>query len=62
MSQRRCPICERLFDAEQSPTLPFCSERCRLIDLNRWLGEGYGLPYERPEDDEERPTPPQEEE
>ena len=46
MSQRRCPMCERLFDPEQSPALPFCSTRCRLADLNRWLNEGYGLPYD----------------
>lgn len=24
--------------------LPFCSERCRTIDLGRWLEEGYALP------------------
>jgi hypothetical protein len=23
---------------------PFCSERCRTIDLGRWLGETYALP------------------
>lgn len=26
--------------------MPFCSERCRQIDLGRWLGEEYGLPLE----------------
>jgi hypothetical protein len=37
---------------------PFCSERCRLADLGRWLSEGYrvpghetGLPDDVPEDD-----------
>jgi endogenous inhibitor of DNA gyrase (YacG/DUF329 family) len=25
------------------PQLPFCSERCRLIDLGRWLNEDYRL-------------------
>ena len=29
-----------------SAALPFCSERCRLIDLGRWLNEQYGLPAE----------------
>ena len=47
-----CPVCQRQFDSEQSETLPFCSDRCRLIDLKRWLDERYGLPYERPEADE----------
>jgi len=53
-------MCERPFDPEQSPALPFCSIRCRLADLNRWLKEDYGLPYESPEEDEERPAPPEE--
>jgi hypothetical protein len=26
--------------------MPFCSERCRLIDLGRWLDEEHGLPVE----------------
>jgi endogenous inhibitor of DNA gyrase (YacG/DUF329 family) len=44
----QCPICEREFDpAGPSAARPFCSERCRLIDLGRWLGEGYALPAER---------------
>jgi uncharacterized protein len=40
----RCPICKREFAREESTALPFCSERCRTIDLGRWLGEGYGMP------------------
>jgi endogenous inhibitor of DNA gyrase (YacG/DUF329 family) len=40
----RCPICKREFDRETSPAVPFCSERCRTIDLGRWLGESYSLP------------------
>jgi len=57
MTQRHCPVCERLFDPEESRTLPFCSVRCRLADLNRWFNEGYSLPYERPEEDESGPIP-----
>jgi endogenous inhibitor of DNA gyrase (YacG/DUF329 family) len=43
---RPCPICGK-------PALqkfrPFCSERCSLVDLGRWLGEGYRVPTsERP--------------
>jgi uncharacterized protein len=36
---------------------PFCSERCKLIDLGAWAGEGYRIPVgeqdetERPDDD-----------
>jgi len=36
--------------------MPFCSERCRLIDLGRWLDEKYGLPYE-PQEKPEEPEP-----
>ena len=55
MNQRRCPTCDRSFDPEQSTALPFCSVRCRMADLNRWLDEGHSLPYERPEEDEAPP-------
>ena len=53
----RCPTCEREFQQAESATLPFCSERCRTIDLGRWLGEQYGLP-ERPSPEELLEEPP----
>jgi endogenous inhibitor of DNA gyrase (YacG/DUF329 family) len=40
----RCPVCKREFDSSTSSALPFCGERCRTIDLGRWLGEAYGVP------------------
>jgi len=40
----RCPVCKREFERSASNSLPFCSERCRTIDLGRWLGEAYHLP------------------
>ena len=39
----RCPICKREFDPASATAMPFCSERCRTIDLGRWLDESYGL-------------------
>lgn len=36
----RCPICGKPTDPA---FLPFCSKRCRLIDLGNWLGDGYRL-------------------
>lgn len=42
----RCPICERQFDQALTPAMPFCSERCRQIDLGRWLREVYSVPVE----------------
>jgi uncharacterized protein len=32
--------------------MPFCSDRCRLIDLGRWLEEGYGMAIESEGDGE----------
>ena len=46
MARLVCPTCEQPFDSERSAALPFCSERCRLVDLGRWLNEDYGLPIE----------------
>jgi hypothetical protein len=37
--------------------MPFCSDRCRNIDLGRWLGENYAIPAPRSdEQDEDEPT------
>jgi uncharacterized protein len=38
-----CPICRRVLAdvAEQFGPRPFCSERCKLVDLGNWLGEKY---------------------
>jgi endogenous inhibitor of DNA gyrase (YacG/DUF329 family) len=53
----RCPICKREFDPATSPAMPFCSERCRTIDLGRWLGEAYGLPVSPDPEADEVPEP-----
>jgi endogenous inhibitor of DNA gyrase (YacG/DUF329 family) len=37
----RCPICQKENDFFAAPVGPFCSERCKLIDLGKWLGEEY---------------------
>jgi len=33
------------------PDYPFCSKRCRVIDLGRWLGEEYKAPSAQSADD-----------
>jgi endogenous inhibitor of DNA gyrase (YacG/DUF329 family) len=48
----RCPVCDSTVDLQTASMVPFCSDRCRLIDLGRWLDESYGLPEPR------RPGPP----
>ena len=44
----RCPTCKRQLEPEAEPEgrkfAPFCSERCKLIDLGKWLGEDYRVP------------------
>jgi endogenous inhibitor of DNA gyrase (YacG/DUF329 family) len=53
----RCPICRK--PAEPRPKnrwFPFCSERCKLIDLGKWMNGDYRIPG-RPEENEDG-TPP----
>jgi len=45
-----CPVCRRPFNPDTTRAMPFCSERCRLVDLKRWLGEEYGMPREESEE------------
>jgi endogenous inhibitor of DNA gyrase (YacG/DUF329 family) len=53
----RCPICKREFNPTTTPAMPFCSERCRTIDLGRWLDESYGLPVTPDPEADELPEP-----
>jgi uncharacterized protein len=52
MPTLRCPICKKSIDSDQSKYSPFCCERCKQIDLGRWLDERYGLACESPESSE----------
>jgi endogenous inhibitor of DNA gyrase (YacG/DUF329 family) len=36
----RCPICKNPVNSK-APDFPFCSERCRLIDLGKWASGAY---------------------
>ena len=47
----KCPICDRRIADLTLKSLPFCSDRCRLIDLGRWLTEEHSLPCETQEDE-----------
>ena len=42
----RCPTCKRDLDWQSAPFRPFCSERCRLIDLGAWLSGQRSIPGE----------------
>jgi endogenous inhibitor of DNA gyrase (YacG/DUF329 family) len=46
--RKSCSICGAAVAARaENPAFPFCGERCRLIDLGRWLGEEYRVPDEK---------------
>ncbi|HEX9020325.1 MAG TPA: DNA gyrase inhibitor YacG [Nitrospirota bacterium] len=42
-----CPICKKETAWDDNPFRPFCSERCRLIDLGKWASEDYRIPGEK---------------
>jgi endogenous inhibitor of DNA gyrase (YacG/DUF329 family) len=50
----KCPTCHREISWSESPFRPFCSERCRLIDLGAWLTEKHAIPGEPAPDDAAR--------
>ena len=39
--KHRCLICKTATDSEMHKEFPFCSERCRLLDLGAWASEKY---------------------
>ncbi|MBF0560257.1 MAG: DNA gyrase inhibitor YacG [Nitrospirae bacterium] len=51
--QVRCPVCKKKTTWEENPHKPFCSERCKLIDLGKWASEEYKVPDEHTENDGE---------
>jgi endogenous inhibitor of DNA gyrase (YacG/DUF329 family) len=45
----RCPLCNREATWDNNPFRPFCSERCRIMDLGKWASEGYWISGEKKE-------------
>jgi uncharacterized protein len=43
-----CPQCGRPSPQDHNPNRPFCSTRCRLMDLGAWVDECYRVPSEDP--------------
>lgn len=55
MADPTCPICRLAVPkGRENPAFPFCSDRCKVIDLGKWLSGDYRIPVE--EDDEAVPT------
>jgi endogenous inhibitor of DNA gyrase (YacG/DUF329 family) len=53
MINSSCSICGRRMvgrSLTEWPYFPFCSQRCKTIDLGRWLGETYRIPAEEAEE------------
>lgn len=45
---RRCASCRQpVGERSVNPAFPFCSERCRLLDLGKWFDGQYRIPGER---------------
>ncbi len=57
----RCPTCRKIVLAGE-PDFPFCSDRCRLIDLGKWVSGGYVIssPFNDPESGEAEYNEPRE--
>lgn len=43
----KCPTCGKPVEWKDNPFRPFCSERCKLVDLGRWVSEEYRVPGRR---------------
>jgi endogenous inhibitor of DNA gyrase (YacG/DUF329 family) len=47
--EKPCPICGK---PAVEASRPFCSERCRDVDLNRWLSNSYAIPAAKDDDED----------
>ncbi len=56
----KCPTCEKeCGNIKENPDFPFCSDRCRLVDLWNWLNGEYGVFEPLPNVDEDPDKPDQ---
>jgi len=57
-----CPICGRsVAPRADNVAFPFCSPRCKQVDLGQWLKEAYRLPVDAAETEEPLPSHSEEE-
>jgi endogenous inhibitor of DNA gyrase (YacG/DUF329 family) len=40
----KCPTCDKEATWQDNPYRPFCSERCKLVDLGKWVNDEYRVP------------------
>ena len=55
----KCPRCGKETTFQGNPFRPFCSERCKLVDLDHWTSESYRVPARSSDEEEDGvPKPP----
>jgi endogenous inhibitor of DNA gyrase (YacG/DUF329 family) len=54
----RCPICKKVVKSSDAE-FPFCSERCRTIDLGKWASGAYVVPSAADAEEQIRETTPE---
>ncbi len=52
----RCPICLKMATWEENRWRPFCSERCKMVDLGNWASDAYRIPG-KPENSDDDDIP-----
>jgi endogenous inhibitor of DNA gyrase (YacG/DUF329 family) len=52
--KKTCPQCGKPAKWEGNPFRPFCSKRCKMIDLGEWAAERYRIPDKEVEADESK--------
>lgn len=50
MKKIKCPNCGKETKWEGNPYRPFCSEKCKLADLDKWFNEEYKVEGEDSEE------------
>ena len=54
-----CPQCSTAVEwSGANPWRPFCSERCKMVDLGAWANESYRIPVVERDESQESDTPP----
>jgi len=54
----RCPACgKQALYAASNPARPFCSARCRNVDLSAWASESYRVAADKPSDTDDPDAP-----
>ena len=48
-----CPVCKAKTTWEENPWRPFCSEKCKMIDLGKWILEEYRIESKSNDDEED---------